>query len=169
MKFNERIYGYFIFPAAVALAAASALNIISISLSLLFGAAFVIYSVPSFLFAFDSGSRGKIIFNIALFLTGIILVTLNVFEILYPVKIIFPFLLFLTGVVFLILHMENRDVMPFFTAGIIFAGLGIVIALTYDNLFFAGFINRYVSFLFEYKYIIILLTGLLLLLRRNKK
>ncbi len=169
MKFNERIYGYFIFPAALVLAAASAINIITISLSLLFGAAFIIYSIPAFLFAFDSGARAKIIFNIILFLTGILFVTLNFFEILYPVKIILPSMLFLTGVVFLLLHFENRSVMPFFTAGIIMAGLGILTALTYNNLFFAGFINRYISFLFEYKYVLLILIGLLILVNRKRR
>lgn len=168
-RFDIKKYGTYIFAAAGCITAGVLLKIVIIKITLIIGAALVVYSVPAFYVSFENSRRAEIIISVSSFFTGTILLLISWYEILNPVKILFPSLLFITGMVFIFLYADNKKEKLFLYTGILTTAAGFCIVLFYKHLPYIYQAERVIYVLSDYWYVLAVGTGLFLLFNRENK
>lgn len=169
MKSKQNIFGITVFAIACCLVLAHTLKLINISLPVILGFALILYSIPSLYISVDRSDRLRIVLYTFLFFTGVVLIIVKLFDLLDPLKVVFPSIIFVTGIIFILLYIENTDEKAFLYAGIFSAAAGILSVLLYRHFAFFYYTDKIIYFLSGYWHIILIVSGIVLLLNRNRK
>lgn len=169
MRYKQNSFRLFLFALTGLFIIAQIFGIIPAPIPIILGISLLLYSIPALYTAMEKGKRLQIITAALIFFTGLILIIVKAYEVFEPLKVVFPSLVFVTGVIFILLYIENPKEKPFLYAGIVTAALGIISVPAYSHFVLFYFTDRIVLFLSGYWHVILILTGIILLMNRNKK
>ncbi len=168
MNYNENKFGVILFSIAIFIIILDTVKIISLSMYVVLGFTLLFYSVPTVYTAMEKGNRMQLILSAFSFFTGLLLLLINWFDIINPLKVVFPSLLFIIGVVFLLLYMENTREKAFLYAGSTVAVLGLIIILLNKSLPLIYYADRIIVFISGYWHLLLIGAGIALIVNRKK-
>jgi len=128
---------------------------------------FLFWGVVLVLTSMNDNSRGLLFLGSLIFMAGIVLLVINEFEILNPLKIVLPSVLLSFGAAFFLLFVQNHKEKVFLFTSIILFGISILLIVLLKDHQLYNIANRVSFLILEFWPILLTLIGLGVMLNRN--
>lgn len=130
---------------------------------------FLFFGLVLLLTSMNDNSRGLLFLGSLVFMAGVVLLVINEFEILSPLKIVVPSILFSLGAAFFLLFIDNYKENVFLFISIILISISILLIVFLKDHHLYNIANRVSFLILEFWPILLTLIGLGVMLNRNHR
>jgi hypothetical protein len=128
---------------------------------------FMLTGITGVLYSFGLDRKGLLFISSTAFLVGIIIFINSRFDLEDTRMLLFPSVLFVIGIGFLLLFLDDTSLRVFGIISLLFLTAGVIYMMFLRDFVFTGFFISFWNLLKSYWFVLILVTGLVFLLRRE--
>ena len=144
-------------------------GIINISYTELAGYALIFYGIGTVYISMGKKKRNLLFMGAVLFLIGVELIIVNNYDFLSLSNVVLPSIFFILGTAFMILFIDDLSNRLLLVISIIFLISGIFFFAKLGTFNFSNFLKSTLSITLKYWPVIIIVTALILLLKKDNK